>query len=202
MSRTDDAVVMIYRNRLLKLSASHAVDVGGDYDFSQIVHDAAAQRLWFKDEFGGLVLSEPEEGFVSSISLPFDIENIYEADNRLWISDSDALYCIRGDGEPKAPEKLTPIEWKCHVDLPIGERLRFVEFRVSGRRVRGEIEVSELLGASGDSGMELLRFSLDREVKAPIKVRVSAASLPRIEMSIKGDVSEDFCFEDVIIHLV
>lgn len=200
VTRADDSVVIVYRDRLLKLSASHAEDVGPECQFRQVAFDATTQRLWFLDRFGGLTVSDLAMESISRITTPFDVENIYSADNRLWISDSDGLYRVAA-GEEMA-QKQIPIVWRRNVDMPIGRRLRFVEIRFSARLFSGEIILRERAEMTDSRGQELMRLSLDREVEAPIKQRIAAANVPWLEVEMKGDVSWDFRFEEIIFHIV
>lgn len=202
VTRTDDNVVMIYEDRVLKLSASHAEDVGLGCKHRQVAYDATTGRLWFLDQRGCLVVSDLAMKSMSRVTLPFDVENIYSANNRLWVSDSDGLYRMTTDEELAQKQIQVPIKWIRSVDLPIGKRLRFVEFRISASQFKGELIVRERSETTDGKGRELMNLSLDRAVKAPIKQRIAVANVPWIEIAINGETSPDFRLEEVIMHLV
>ena len=201
-TRIDDGVVMIYGNRLLRLSASHAEDIGADFDFRQVAHESSNQRLWGVARYGGLMVCDSSLEYVSKVTMPFDVEQIYTANNRLWLSDTDALYRLSTDEELEQMRTMVPIKWRSNVELPREGRLRFVEVRISGSNLSAMLIVRERTEATDGRGKELMRVPIDGAVKSPIKRRISASCVPWIEVEIEGDVSTDFSFEDVIMHIV
>lgn len=201
-TRIDDGVVMIYGNRLLRLSASHAEDVGADFDFRQVAHESSNQRLWGVARDGGLMVCDSSLEYVSTVTMPFDVEQIYTANNRLWLSDTDALYRLSTDEELEQMRTMVPIKWRSNVELPREGRLRFVEIRISGSNISAMLIVRERAETTDGRGKELMRVPITGTVKTPIKQRISAACVPWIEVEIEGEVSTDFSFEEVIMHIV
>ena len=88
------------------------------------------------------------------------------------------------------------------MELPRDGRLRFVEVRISGSNISAMLTVRERAETTEDRGKELMRVLIDGTVKSPIKQRISAACVPWIEVEIEGEVSTDFSFEEVIMHIV
>lgn len=201
-TRIDDGVVMIYGNRLLRLSASHAEDVGAEYDFRQVAHDSTSQQLWGVSSEGELRVVDSSLRSVSKVTTPFDVEYLYTSNNRLWLSDTDALYRLSTDEELGQMKIMIPIKWRRNVELPRDGCLRFVEVRISGSNLSAMLIVRERAEATDGRGKELMRVPIEGAIKSPIKRRISASCVPWIEVEIEGEVSADFRIEEVIMHIV
>ena len=141
-------------------------------------------------------------GYVSTVTMPFDVEQIYTTNNRLWLSDTDALYRLSTDEELGQMKIMIPIKWRSNVELPREGRLRFVEIRISGSNISAMLTVRERAETTEGRGKELMRVQVAGAVKTPIKRRISTACVPWIEVEMEGEVSADFRIEEVIMHIV
>lgn len=196
VARADTEVVMLYGERMLKIMASHAEDIGRTGDYTQVVYDASTEEFWFKDRRGMLEQRDKSLGYVCELSVPFDVENIYSAENRMWVSDTEGVYRMA------QTQEAVPIKWIGRVELPIGRRLRFVEFCFAGSEVKADVAVRNYPEPEDGRGGELLKYRIFGKVDMPVKVRVSKVNAACVEVAIEGEVSGDFNFKEIIFHLV
>ena len=193
--RTPKGIMALHRGQLLKVSTSRVETVDTGLTATDIAWDPALQRLWMLDADGNITLLSPADGRSVSLASPADFRSIDTIDNRVWLTDTDELYCV----EPSTPgSALRPVAWQSAADLPCGSRPTAMEIRASASSFNGTIRVMAR-NAPGCELRSVATLRLHGSLKAPIRCRLPAPVRPYLDIAIEGTASADFQLHSITI---